>query len=220
MTEQLPYSDLFPYLHPLGTMHDTVDIPNDIKIYIDRHYDFILPEGYLSSEKLQKAMKFLNAKDPEKNIYDKAADFLKSIPYENIYRVPDHDEKNVSYFWVYTVSAFLFLNLYQNDKSPNIVEHIRQSFERARTHKIMWLATYGQRKGGFERATKYKVIKEKAHRKWKTFSTALRYKKAYAAAFELSNATELFSGLKKPPTINTLEGWVREWKRKEKNNVC
>lgn len=220
MTEQLPYSDLFPYLHPLGTMPDTVDVPIEVKVYFNKHYNFILPAGYLNPEKLQKALEYLNAHHPGDTIYKKAADFLDSIPYEDIYRVPDHDETGVSYFWVYTVSAFLFLNLYQNDKSPNITERIRQSFERARTHKTMWLATYGQRMGGAGRATKYKIAKEKAYRKLKTFSTALRRKKAYAAAFELLKDTELFSGLEKPPTINTLERWIREWKREEKNIVC
>lgn len=220
MTKQLPYSDLFPYLHPLGTMPDTVDIPSDIKIYLDRHYDFILPDGYLNPEKLQKAMEFLNAKDPKKDIYKNAADFLYSIPYEDIYRVPEHDEKGTSYFWVYTVSAFLFVNQYHTDKSTEILANIRHSFDCAKTHKNQWVITYGVRKGGINRAGKYAKAKEAAYNRWLAFSNKTKNAKAYIAAYELQQIPELFSELKTLPTITTLEKWVREWKRKEKNNVC
>lgn len=220
MTDKLPYSDLFPYLHPLDKKPADANIPPCVKKYIDKHYTFVIPAGYLNAEKMNKAFEFLSEQYPGNNVLNQVRKFINSFPGDDMYNVPEHDKKGTSYFWVYTVSAFLFLNVYQINKSAKALKLVVRAFDRARTHKTLWLATYGYRKGGAGRAGKYAKVKGKAKQKWNTFSNATKHAKAYSAALNLLDYPELFEGLSQLPTINTLERWVREWKKEEKSCVC
>lgn len=220
MPDKLPYSELFPYIHPLGAMTVNADIPHSVQDYIQKHYDFIIPAGYLTADKIKKALELLAEKYPNADVLNQARKFINSFPGNDMYNVPEHDEKGTSYFWVYTVSAFLFLNFYQTNKSAKDLKLVVRAFDRARTHKTLWLATYGYRKGGNKRADKYAAAKEKAKQKWNTFSNAMKQSKAYTAALQLLDYPELFNGLSRLPATNTVEGWVREWEREEKSCVC
>lgn len=148
MTKQLPYSDLFPYLHPL----QVVDIEKYplikpvIAEFVWEHTYYVTK--YLDTDKLVKATKYLQEHGLKETIdnFD-ITDFKKAVRKLNV----GHPTQAVWIVWLFVSAAFILINRaiaegsiipYEND--------IKLCLRNAHDYKRLWY----ERKCRYKGATK------------------------------------------------------------------
>lgn len=218
MTQQLPYCDIFPYLHPLDKKMTSLrarrkfQLPANLAIPLQNHYRYVLANKYLTSDKITDVVGFLGQFCKQKTLIEQAMHFVNSqyIEYD---KETNLHFKNIYYFWVYSVCAFVFINQYISSPTEQTVGHIMLAFERANLFKKIYLAKRGIKKGGRIRADKYKQARINAYKIWSKFSNQTK-RKTSRSAYELDKRfNEWKTDLEKKPAQRTLESWVREWKK-------
>lgn len=212
----IPYNELFQYIHPLNkklkikkALQD-FHIPFDFNISLKNHYGFILNENYITEEKIQLALKFLNDNYQQDNIVEKAIEFIKTPQRQYNNQVRELDFKEVSYFWVYTVSAFIFLNLYIEKESADLYQKIWHCFDKAETYKELWIDRYGRRKGSTIRKDNYKTIEESMRLVWLTFPETRKNDTQMSCNWLYTNHNP--GNIFKESTIKT---HIRKWKKQQ-----
>lgn len=218
MTTQLPYCDIFPHLHPLDKKMTSLcarrkfKLPEKLKIPLQNHYRYVLAKKYLTSDKITDAIGFLGHFCKQKTLIEQTKHFVNSQYIEYDKEINLHF-KNIYYFWVYSVCAFVFINQYISNPTEQNMTYIILAFERANLFKKIYLAKRGIKKGGRVRAAKYKQAKVKAYKIWLKFSNRTK-RKPSVSAYELSKiSNDWKADLEKVPVQRTLENWVREWKK-------
>ena len=219
MTTQLPYCDIFPHLHPLDKKMTSLcarrkfKLPEKLKIPLQNHYRHVLTNKYLTSDKITDVIGFLGHFCKQKTLIEQTKHFVNSQYIEYDKEINLHF-KNIYYFWVYSVCAFVFINQYISNPTEQNMTYIMQAFERANLFKKIYFAKRGIKKGGRVRADKYKQANFKAYKIWSKFSNQTK-RKTNRSVHELDNRfDEWKTDLKNKLSQRTLESWVREWKRR------
>lgn len=148
MAEQLPYSDLFPYLHPLQVV-DIEKYPTIkpvIENFIEDHAHYV--NEYLDREKLVRATEYLQEHGIKEIItsFD-ITDFKKTVGKLNI----GQHKKEVWVIWLFVSAAFILINRAITENSiKQYTEDITLCFRNAHDYKILWY----ERKCRYKGATK------------------------------------------------------------------
>lgn len=148
MAEQLPYSDLFPYLHPL----QVVDIEKYplikpvIAEFVWEHTYYVT--NYLDTDKLVKATEYLQDHGIKEIIANfDITDFKKTVGKLNIGR----HKQEVWVIWLFVSAAFILINRAITENSiTQYTEDIKLCFRNAHDYKILWR----ERKCRYKGATK------------------------------------------------------------------
>ena len=148
MTEQLPYSDLFPYLHPL----QVVDIEKYplikpvIAEFVWEHTYYVTK--YLDTDKLVKATEYLQDHGIKEIIANfDITDFKKTVGKLNIGR----HKQEVWVIWLFVSAAFILINRAITENSiTQYTEDIKLCFRNAHDYKRLWC----ERKCRYKGATK------------------------------------------------------------------
>lgn len=148
MTKQLPYSDLFPYLHPL----QVVDIEKYplikpvIAEFVREHTCYITE--YLDTDKLVRATEYLQDHSIKETIANfDITDFKKTVGKLNI----GQQIQAVWIVWLFVSAAFILINRAIAENSiKQYAEDIKLCFRNAHDYKRLW----HERKCRYKGATK------------------------------------------------------------------
>lgn len=136
MAEQLPYSDLFPYLHPL----QVVDIEKYplikpvIAEFVWEHTYYVTE--YLDTDKLVRATEYLQDHGIKEIIANfDITDFKKTVGKLNIGR----HKQEVWVIWLFVSAAFILINRAITENSiTQYTEDIKLCFRNAHDYKRLW----------------------------------------------------------------------------------
>lgn len=144
----LPFSELFPHVHPLDRQLSAQEIIKEFPFLSDwqenlnLHHNLILNEDYLNTDKINKSLGFLCEHYGKKNPTDAIPSLIKEYGSfnPNTGRMTERVGKDISLFWVCETSAFLLINEFIKKNGDDIKSHelIRQCFSSAGTLKCIW----------------------------------------------------------------------------------
>lgn len=148
MTDKLPYSDLFPYLHPL----QVVDIEKYplikpvIAEFVWEHTYYVTK--YLDTDKLVRATEYLQDHSIKETVANfDITDFKKTVGKLNIGR----HKQEVWVIWLFVSAAFILINRAITENSiTQYTEDIKLCFRNAHDYKRLWY----ERKCRYKGATK------------------------------------------------------------------
>lgn len=136
MTNNLPYSDLFPYLHPLVQIDvEKYPIIKPVVSEFVVEHNYYLRE-YLDSLKLTKSTEFLLKQGLEKSIKDfDITKFKQKVGSLHI----GNSKQECWVVWVFVAAAFILINRAVAEKTiAPYAADIRLCFRNAHDYKILW----------------------------------------------------------------------------------
>jgi len=150
---ELPFSRIFPHIHPLDSTVDAEKETEGLNLGwqfitpLKNQYEYVLPQGYLTAEKLNKALTYLDDNFTGDTLLEKYEQFSRtdSRPYGD--RPRDLDCEGISFFWVYITGAFLNLNAFIATHDREHLYIAETAFAHADTLKELWIERTGRRKG-------------------------------------------------------------------------
>ncbi len=171
----LPFAKLFPYIHPLKKSTQVEDIistyklPDTLRIPLLLTYGDVAIKKYLTAEKIQMALSFLEAHFADKTLLLSVNKFYREAIYSKEYteRLDLHFE-GVYFFWVYMTVAFLCINEYIAHRNNRYLMLARQCFTDATMYKREYLATYKQRRAAASTLEKKRKKENFVFGLWKT----------------------------------------------------
>lgn len=148
MAEQLPYSDLFPYLHPLQVIDiEKYPLIKPVIAEFVREHTYYVTD-YLDTDKLVKATEYLQDHGIKEIIANfDITDFKKTVGKLNIGR----HKQEVWVIWLLVSAAFILINRAITENSiTQYTEDIKLCFRNAHDYKRLWR----ERKCRYKGATK------------------------------------------------------------------
>ena len=218
-TSNLPYSELFPIIHPLERPAQKTyeQIPELFYWELANNYDFHLPHGYMTPEKLKQAVVQLKRlKVVQTNDISVLVRKYDITYFAKQRKINLDDKKRCAIFWIMNAAAFLLLNRFLETHDSHIESCALKCFNIAHDYKFAWNEREGRRKGGDARSKKIESDKAWLFSKWNNF-TSFSKKAPKRAVEQLLMFKEVRDKkMDKKYTINTLTRWCREWKKEWK----
>lgn len=171
---RLPFTKFFPYVHPLKkstqveNVLSTYKLPDCFRIPLQLTYGDVSIKHYLTAEKIQKSLYFLEANFDGKTLLKRANMFFSKAIYSQAYteRLDLHFE-GIYFFWVYMTIAFLCINEYIAHRNSRYLMLARQCFSEATMYKREYLATYKQRRAAASTLEKKRAKENFVFELWK-----------------------------------------------------
>ena len=183
-TNDLPYPELFTIIHPLERpAHETYEqIPELFYWELANNYDFHLPHGYMTPEKLKQAvMQLKRLKVVQTNDISVLVRKYDITYFAKQRKINLDDKKRCAVFWIMNAAAFLLLNRFLETHDSHIESCALKCFNIAHDYKFAWNEREGRRKGGNIKSQKINSDKAWFYEIWKKFSERSKLNSSEAA---------------------------------------
>ena len=186
------YSNLFPRIHPLKKSTDVdvaivrFNLPQRLKQPLNNVYAYVLEQNYLTTEKIEKSLAFLERAYSGAPLLEQVRKFTtkhcRNGCFEN---APELNFDGVYYFWVFIVSAFLYLNEYIKTDDQNDLMCAENCFHDSTLYKREYINIQPRRRGGNASASTRNKKKMAVYRVW------LAHKQEFRALNDMNTYNKL-----------------------------
>ena len=167
------YSNLFPHIHPLkkSTNVDVAivrfNLPQRLKQPLNNVYAYVLEQNYLTTEKIEKSLAFLERAYSGDPLLEQVRKFTTEHCLNGDFKnTPELNFEGIYFFWVFIVSAFLYLNEYIKKGNQNYLTCAENCFYDSTLYKNKYHNIQPRQRGGNASASTRNKKKMAVYRVW------------------------------------------------------
>ncbi len=167
------YSNLFPHIHPLkkSTNVDVAivrfNLPQRLKQPLNNVYAYVLEQNYLTTEKIEKSLAFLERAYSGDPLLEQVRKFTTEHCLNGDFKnTPELNFEGIYFFWVFIVSAFLYLNEYIKTGNQNYLTCAENCFYDSTLYKNKYHNIQPRQRGGNASASTRNKKKMAVYRVW------------------------------------------------------
>lgn len=167
------YSNLFPHIHPLkkSTNVDVAivrfNLPQRLKHPLNNVYAYVLEQNYLTTEKIEKSLAFLERAYSGDPLLEQVRKFTTEHCLNGDFKnTPELNFEGIYFFWVFIVSAFLYLNEYIKTGNQNYLTCAENCFYDSTLYKNKYHNIQPRQRGGNASASTRNKKKMAVYRVW------------------------------------------------------
>ena len=149
------YSNLFPRIHPLKKSTDVdvaivrFNLPQKLKQPLKNVYGYVLDKNYLTTEKIEKSLAFLERAYSGDSLLEQVRKFTTEHCLNGCFKnTPELNFEDIYFFWVFIVSAFLYLNEYIKTEDKNYLTCAKNCFYDSTLYKNKYHNIQPRQRGG------------------------------------------------------------------------
>ena len=167
------YSNLFPHIHPLKKTTNVdvaivrFNLSQELELPLKNVYGYVLDKNYLTTEKIEKSLAVLERTYSGDPLLEQVRKFTtkhcRNGCFEN---APELIFEDVYVFWVFIVSAFLYLNEYIKTDDQNYLTCAKNCFYDSTLYKNKYHNIQPRQRGGNASASTRKKKKMAIYSVW------------------------------------------------------
>lgn len=186
------YSNLFPHIHPLkkSTNVDVAmarfNLPQDLELPLNNVYGYVLEQKYLTTEKIEKSLAFLDRAYSGAPLLEQVHKFTTEHCLNGCFKnAPELNFEGIYFFWIFIVSAFLYLNEYIKTGDQNYLIRANKCFYDSTLYKNKYHNIQPRQRGGNASASTRNKKKMAVYRVW------LAHKQEFSALNDVETYNKL-----------------------------
>ena len=150
MTQQLPFADIFPHLHPMQKFTQP-NYPILADILLEYAQDLAhYRENYLDADRIANALDWIKQHgDLDHKTIKCIIKHFCILDFKSDIKIQTYDKQWI--IWLFVIGAFILINhAIENDDINTVKNDIRTCLKNAHDYKRLW----GERKGRYKGASK------------------------------------------------------------------
>ena len=167
------YSNLFPHIHPLKKTTNVdvaivrFNLSQELELPLKNVYGYVLDKNYLTTEKIEKSLAFLERAYSGDPLLEQLRKFTTEHCLNGDFKnTSELNFEGIYFFWVFIVSAFLYLNEYIKTDDQNYLTCAKNCFYDSTLYKNKYHNIQPRQRGGNASASTRNKKKMAVYRVW------------------------------------------------------
>ena len=167
------YSNLFPHIHPLKKTTNVdvaivrFNLSQELELPLKNVYGYVLDKNYLTTEKIEKSLAFLERAYSGAPLLEQVRKFTTEHCLNGDFKnTSELNFEGIYFFWVFIVSAFLYLNEYIKTDDQNYLTCAKNCFYDSTLYKNKYHNIQPRQRGGNASASTRNKKKMAVYRVW------------------------------------------------------